>query len=179
MIFEPIHSAELSLRVITAADVGEAYVRWLNDPRVIKFLQVRRENITLLSQKEYVTKIYHSEDTCLFGIYVRENFMIGTIKVGPIDHKLKSGEIGLLIGELEYWGKGLASKSIGMLCEAFFSSGVLRKVTAGVIGENFGSKKAFEKNGFVVEELLKNHDVGADSEFQDVFRYIKISGATE
>jgi RimJ/RimL family protein N-acetyltransferase len=171
--FRPIISEELSLEVMTAVDVKENYVQWLNNSQVNRFLQVRFNDVNLKSQQDYVTKIYNSGDACLFGIYTKDRNMIGTIKIGPIDFKNRSGEIGIMIGEQEAWGKGYASKSIGMLCEAFFTEGILSKVTAGVSERNIGSMKAFEKNGFLIEGFLENQCVDAESGPHKVFRYGK------
>jgi [ribosomal protein S5]-alanine N-acetyltransferase len=171
--FKPIISEEISLIVITAVDVNESYVQWLNNSQVNRFLQVRFNHVDLQSQQEYVTKIYNSKDVCLFGIYANDRNMIGTIKIGPIDFKNRSGEIGVMIGEQEAWGKGYASKSIGMLCEAFFMEGILSKVTAGVSERNIGSMKAFEKNGFLIEGFLENQCADAESGPHKVFRYVK------
>ena len=175
MKFQPINSSELTLRVITASDVGKAYIGWLNNPQVTKYLEVRMEEVTLETQRDYVTKIYESSHSCLFGIFEKNNSMIGTIKIGPINFHHGFGEIGLLIGEPEFWGKGFGSKAIGMLCEAFFEFGVLRKVTAGVTEGNLGSMRAFEKNGFVIEGLLRNQNIGVNGELLNVIRYGRIA----
>jgi RimJ/RimL family protein N-acetyltransferase len=52
-------------------------------------------------------------------------------------------------------GKGIATIAIGALCEALKKGSIVRKVNAGVISGNIGSLKAFEKNGFLNEGLLK------------------------
>jgi ribosomal-protein-alanine N-acetyltransferase len=61
-----------------------------------------------------------------------------------------------------------------MLCENFFEKGILRKVTAGVMEANLGSRRAFEKNDFVIEGILQDHFIGSDGRYSNVIRYGKI-----
>ena len=79
--------------------------------------------------------------------------MVGTTKLGPVDSNLRAGDIGILIGDSNYWQKGLATEVIQLLCDAFKSAHLLQKVTAGAVESNIGSIKAFENNGFSREEM--------------------------
>lgn len=176
MKFKTIFSADLVLRIITPQDVDMVYVRWLQNTQVNKYLEARLENISLNSQKNFVANILESTDTCLFGIFVEDNKMIGTIKIGPIDYKTKSAEIGLVIGEPDYWGKGYGTKAIEMMCESFFEKEFLTTITAGVYSGNIGSRKAFENNGFVSEKYIQNSEITINGELQQVIRYRKTSG---
>lgn len=173
MKFESIFSLDLSLRIITSNDVDESYVRWLQDPEVNKYLEVRLEVVNLDTQRDYVAKIYDSLDICLFGIFVEADRMIGTIKIGPIDKELRTAELGLIIGDPRFWGKGYGTKAIEMICGAFLTSGLLKVITAGVYGGNIGSRKAFEKNDFVLESSLQTSDLVIDGELQEIIRYRK------
>jgi RimJ/RimL family protein N-acetyltransferase len=171
---EEITNPKLTLRIIRATDVDKEYVNWLNNPLVNRFLEVRHREVDIDSQRVYVDKIFNSTDTYLFGIYRDCSSMIGTIKIGPIDFLRKFGEVGILIGEPESWGKGFATEAIGMLCENFFEKRILRKITAGVMEANLGSRRAFEKNEFVIEGILKDHCIGSDGRYSNVIRYGKI-----
>ena len=171
---DEITNPKLTLRIIRATDVNKEYVNWLNNSHVNRFLEVRHEEVDIDSQRAYVEKIFHSTDTYLFGIFRDSSSIIGTIKLGPINYLHKFGEIGIMIGEPESWGKGFATEAIGMLCENFFEKGILRKMTAGVMEANLGSRRAFEKNEFVIEGILQDHFIGSDGRYSNVIRYGKI-----
>lgn len=173
MNFEDVHSTDFFLHIITGDEVSETYVEWLQDQRVNKYLEARFNSVTLQSQREYVARVYESTDAYLFGIFVDEKRMIGTLKIGPIDYRLKTGEIGLMIGDPNYWGKGFATRAIGLACRTFFDEGILTRITAGVYGDNIGSRKAFEKNGFTLEKTFKSNGVNIDGNLQEIFRYCK------
>ena len=65
-------------------------------------------------------------------------------------------DISLLIGEKEYWGKGIATQAIELISNFAFETLNLHKLKAGCYSENIGSKKAFEKVGFNLEGTLKS-----------------------
>ena len=81
---------------------------------------------------------------------------IGNIKLGPINIHHNCAEIGLIIGDKDSWGKGLASRAISIVTQFGFNQLKLAKLSAGCYENNIGSKKAFEKSGYQVEGFLKN-----------------------
>lgn len=141
------------LRNISPEEVTIDYINWLNDPIINKYLEVRHTKVTLETQKVFIDQINKSTDTYIFGIFVGGNRMVGTTKLGPINSNSQTGDIGILIGDSNYWQKGLATEVIQILCEAFQCAHLLQKVTAGAAESNIGSLRAFEKNGFTPEEI--------------------------
>jgi RimJ/RimL family protein N-acetyltransferase len=61
-----------------------------------------------------------------------------------------------MIGDSAFWGKGIASESIGLIVDWIKQDLKLRKVTAGAYATNIGSIKSFLANNFVREGLLVN-----------------------
>jgi RimJ/RimL family protein N-acetyltransferase len=94
----------------------------------------------------------------LFGIFDKESDQhIGNIKLGPINWFHRYAEIGLIIGNKDFWGKGVATDSITLISLYAFNTLNLHKVTAGCYASNIGSKKAFLKAGFDVDGVRKSH----------------------
>jgi RimJ/RimL family protein N-acetyltransferase len=151
MLFPNITLENLVLKSISPCDVSMEYVSWLINPSINQFLEVRHQKVTLDTQKEFVHEINSSTDTYIFGIYLNDNSMVGTIKVGPVNVFHKSAQIGILVGAIEQHGKGIGTEAIGGVCSAFKNAKLVRKANAGVLRPNLGSLKAFEKNGFVKE----------------------------
>ncbi|MCX8003947.1 MAG: GNAT family N-acetyltransferase [Burkholderiaceae bacterium] len=138
--------------------VTENYVAWLNDPAVNRYLEARFVRHTLESTRRFVQAVADSDDSILFGIrYVPEGRHVGNIKLGPIDCNHRRAEIGLLIGERCLWGRGIAANAIELATRYAFDSLGLLKVTAGCYASNVGSRRAFEKAGFVVEAVRRRH----------------------
>ncbi|MEF2144842.1 MAG: GNAT family protein [Desulfovibrionaceae bacterium] len=99
-----------------------------------------------------------ADDRIVFaGIFLKaDGSHVGNIKLGPIDPVHKTASIGIIIGEKDQWGKGLATEAIRLMADyAFTRQGVL-KLTAGSIGSNKGSIKAFLHCGFEIEGVQRS-----------------------
>ena len=146
------------LREVRPSDVNENYYRWMNDPEVIQYLESRFHSNSRESLKAYV-QIYDGDtDTIFLAIILKEKEQhIGNIKLGPINWYHRFGDIGIIIGDKEYWGKGYAAEAISLLSEHAFKNLNLHKLTAGCYKPNEGSLRAFEKAGFETEGVRKKH----------------------
>jgi ribosomal-protein-alanine N-acetyltransferase len=153
-------SSRLYLREVRAEDVNDHYYRWMNDAEVTRYLETRylpqsRDNILA-----YVKAMQGKADEIFLAICLRsDNRHIGNIKLGPLKWIHRYGDISLLIGEKDCWGKGYASEAIRLLCEYAFGTLNLRKVCAGAYADNIGSIRAFENVGFVREGALRGQFV--------------------
>lgn len=96
-----------------------------------------------------------------------------TLKFGPIHKLYKHADISYFIGEKRYWGKGLATTAIKLICDFAAKDLGLHKIEAGTYSSAFGSQRALEKNGFEREGCLREH-VYFDNEYIDAYRYGKI-----
>lgn len=142
----------VSLFLLTPERVTEAYVGWLNDAAINRFLESRFEVHTLASTRDFVAAALASRDSLLLGIeQVSSGNHVGNIKIGPVNQRHRTGEIGILIGDRSAWGQGIGTAAIRLMCDIARDRLGLRKVTAGCYGSNVGSRRAFEKAGFTVE----------------------------
>jgi RimJ/RimL family protein N-acetyltransferase len=162
------------LKRLEATHVTDDYVNWMNDKDINKYLESRHEVHSLSSIKNFVKHMSQNDTNFLFGIFCSDTSKhIGNIKLGPIDYRYNRAEIGLIIGNKKYWGKGLATEAIIAVCNIASRDLKLRKVEAGCYSSNVGSKKAFEKAGFELEGLLKKHFC-YDGKVEDCIRLGKV-----
>jgi ribosomal-protein-alanine N-acetyltransferase len=157
--FHPFLAGErLYLREVRPCDAGETYYRWMNDPEVTRFLESRFFPQSVEGLRQYVNERLGDRNNVFLAIVLRDGHRhIGNIKLGPIDWIHRRGDIGLLIGEKDCWGRGYATEAIRLLTDYAFATLNLRKLTAGAYAANEGSARAFEKVGFTREGLLKAH----------------------
>lgn len=83
-----------------------------------------------------------------------------------------SAELGYWIGE-PYWGKGITTLAVRLICDYAFNKLNMEKLFAGVFQGNEGSKKVLEKCGFQLEGIAKKA-VFKNNTFLDEYRYGKV-----
>ncbi len=145
----------IDLILLSPEDDLSNYLKWMNDKQVTKYLESGRSETTLESLKDYI-KQNNSSTSVLLGIFEkRSKKHIGNIKLHLIDYQNKSGEIGIMIGETSAQGQGYAFEAIRLVIDYAFFNLELNRVTTGMVVDNVGSKKAFEKAGFILEGTLR------------------------
>lgn len=149
--FQEIISTErLTLRPVTEADVDGAYFSWMNDPEILRYMETRYSKNTKESILSFV-RLMNSTNDNVFRAITLENKHVGNIRLGPINWHHKTAPIGLLVGDKNYWGKGVASEAIDAITRFAFEKLDLNKVYASCYSVNLGSAKAFQKVGFTIE----------------------------
>ncbi len=144
---EKIENQRIYLRVLTVNDASDKYCSWINDSEVNKYLVSKR--ITKEDLKIYIHEKYNQPDCLFFGIFLKENGEhIGNIKLEPIDFKKKIATLGMLIGVKNYWGKGYATETLKTLISYSFNILDLEEINLGLLKQNIGALKAYEKSGF-------------------------------
>lgn len=153
-----LDSENIYLREVRLSDVGAVYYAWMNDPSVNQYLETRFFPRSLQNIEQHVQTLDGKADEVFFAICVKEGDQhIGNIKIGPINWVHRFADISLLIGDKNYWGKGMATEAIQLITDFGFRQLNLHKLKAGCYAKNEGSKKAFLKAGYVVEGTLRQH----------------------
>ena len=165
----------ISLRDVNLNNVTSDYISWLNSNQVNQYLETRFTKYTIKSVKNYVSEIKKNKNIIFLAIVRNSDSKhIGNIKLGEIDWNHKNGDIGVMIGDNDSWGKGFASESILLLSNYSFNTLKLHKITAGIYSNNLGSIKAFKKARFKKEAIEKQHFWCKDH-YVDAIRVAKFS----
>ena len=148
----------VELRGLRVADVTRAYVDWLNDAEVNRFLETRYVAQTLESVRGFVAAKEASADETLFGIFLREGgHHVGNIKLGPVRARHRLADVSLFLGDRAVWCKGIATESIALVSDFGLVRLGLNKLMASMYASNIGSTRAFERAGWLREATLKDH----------------------
>ncbi|MGC8669236.1 MAG: GNAT family N-acetyltransferase [Chthonomonadales bacterium] len=144
------------LRPLHRTDLGERYQSWLNDPDVSRYLETAHFPQTLTAMEAFYESIAASRDNLFLAIADRATDLhIGNIKLGPINWVHRSGTLGLLIGERDYWGRGCGTEATRLVVEHAFYNLNLHRVDLGVYAEHTAAVRMYEKVGFKVEGCLR------------------------
>ena len=155
------------LRPVLEEDLGERYLTWLNDPEVNAYSSRRAFPSTESDMRRFLENARERE-WILLAIVVKEGDQhIGNILLGPIDWVDRAGEISVMIGDTEAWGKGYATEAISLLTEHAFTNLDLHRVFSGTINPAY-RKIVCDKLGWVQEAEFKKA-MWNDGKYVDVW----------
>lgn len=143
----------LTLRLLRKATPRQLV--WLRDKDVVKYSEQRHTEHSLSSQLRYVTAFPGH----LWGIYLAESGQhIGNLGAA-IDGPNNVADVGIMIGEKDLWGKGIASEAWSAACNWLLDrdGGRIRKLEAGCMRSNIAMKRIIEKSGFQYEGERISH----------------------
>lgn len=151
-----VKGEHILLRRLTEEDVSDDYVSWMNDTEINQYLESRFFKQTIESTKAFIRSVTN-DNNYQFGIFLNESGKhIGNIKIGSINHYHRYADIGFLIGDKSYWGRGIATEAVRLATDFAFNTLKLHKLWGGAYSPNIGSIKAFLKNGYQQEGVKKN-----------------------
>ena len=135
----------------------QLFCKWNNDPKVRRYARNMWPH-TIEEVKKWFepSPDRHTREFVVFTIYhKRDKRPIGTVGFGRINWVNKNANIFALIGEPEYWGKGIAIEANKLLIKYGFNELNFHKIYAGVATPNKRSLRAAEKLGFQKEGIIK------------------------
>jgi RimJ/RimL family protein N-acetyltransferase len=80
--------------------------------------------------------------------------LVGLTNLARIDRRVGTAYFGVVIGEKDCWGKGLARETLGLMLRRAVGLG-LRKVLLEVAGDNPRAIRLYQRAGFETEGMLR------------------------
>tara|TARA_R110000782_G_scaffold108212_1_gene196671 strand:- start:185 stop:712 length:528 start_codon:yes stop_codon:yes gene_type:complete len=157
-----LKNKNIYLKNLTIDDNLNNYLSWINDKELTLYLN-KNKTQTKIDLKNYIQ--YHSNlGNHLCGIFDSITYThVGNVLLSRIDLINSNCNIGILIGK-NYWGKGIGTSAVSLMTNYALDTLGLHKVIAGVVEENVGSARLFEKVGFTLEGIRKE-----EFKFKDTF----------
>jgi RimJ/RimL family protein N-acetyltransferase len=134
------------------------FVKWFNDPEVLQgvsmFLPMamweEEQWFTALSDRPQVERPMAIEI-----LEKGEWIHIGNLGMIGLDERIGIGEIGIAIGEKDYWNQGYGTKAMELLVQHGFETLNLNRVALRVFANNTRAIRCYEKVGFVHEGRMR------------------------
>lgn len=145
---ETIRTGRLRLEAFDDRHLNETLVGWLNDPEVTRFSEQRHKVHTLASSRTYYESYTGSPNH--YWAIMADGSMIGTI-TSYVDEFNLVADVGILVGNKEYWGSGYGSEAFRAVVNWLFRSRGMRKVTAGTMDQNSAMIQVMLNSGMHVE----------------------------
>lgn len=152
------------MRKIGISDLKQI-MYWRMLPEVTQFMYTEPQ-LTLDKQRKWFESITENK-TCKYWIIRYENQDIGVLGLTDIDLVNRRCNWNWYIGETGYRGKGIAQQVQCNVCDYVFDKLQLNRLYSEVLAFNIRNIKAYEKCGYVVEGILREHVI-KNNEFHDV-----------
>ncbi|TYT23271.1 GNAT family N-acetyltransferase [Dictyoglomus thermophilum] len=125
----------------------QKYTRWVNDMEVVIGLTIASNLYTEQKEREVLERLSKSDYNFAIVDLEREE-LIGNIGFVNLDLINKVGELGIFIGNKDYWGKGYGVEAIQLLLDFGFNILNLHNVYLRVFSFNKPAINCYKKIGF-------------------------------
>ena len=159
--------ARLYLRALEEGDITDAYVGWLNDWEVTRYLEsagqfpARAQDV-----KQWLEKYRDPSKHLAFAVVLKEGGRhIGNITLNNIAWIHRTAWIGVMIGK-PFWGQGYATEAESLLLHYAFERLQLHRIVHVAMADNAAGVRLPETLGFRAEGTLRQHYF-ADGRYRD------------
>lgn len=144
-----INGREIKLRDKNLADTLDDYT-WQTDPELARLDAISPLTFTYAqylsayaSELRYVSSARHR-----FAIDTLDGKHIGNCAYYGINEAKDEAELGIMIGNRDYWDKGLGADAVTTLVNYVFQQTKLTRIHLKTLDSNSRARKCFQKCGF-------------------------------
>ena len=147
---------KVRLRPIEGDDLPRC-VKWFADPDVRHHL-ANYLPFSLAQEERWFEALQgrtEREEALLLAIETADGVHVGNVGLSDINWKDRHAELGIVIGEKTYWGRGYGTDAIRTLLSLAFREMNLHRVFLRVDTDNARGIRCYEKAGFQREGVLR------------------------
>lgn len=139
----------------------DLYTQWVNDFETMSYLSKFIKPMTVESEEDWYNNVIKIEDTINFTVFDLETGNpIGTVALFKIEHVHKTAELGIMIGDKNYWSKGFGTETVQLITDYGFTCLGLHNILLKVYAYNPRAVRAYEKAGYkVVGKWRESHRI--------------------
>jgi len=144
-----IIGSKVRIRDKRLGDARDDYT-WQADPELTRLDAVPQLSISF---SEYLLAYnsdlrYSSSTRCPFAIDTLDGKHIGSCIYYNINETEGEAELGIMIGNRDYWGKGYGTDAVTTLVSYIFHQTNFKRIYLKTLGSNIRAQKCFQKCGF-------------------------------
>jgi RimJ/RimL family protein N-acetyltransferase len=114
-----------------------ALTRWFNDPDIWGHQRDISIVSTIEQQLTWIQQVQKDDTFRLYAIYLKQgNVLIGNGGFSHFNAEDRTAEVGLVLGEKQYHGRGLGSECLWLLCKFGFEVLKLHNILAENYADN-------------------------------------------
>lgn len=154
-----LYAQRLRLRAPEREDIS-IFLKWVNDPEVAEHLELFTVINRMQEEAWFDGKSTGNRAEMPLVIEIRQPdgddwIPIGNLAFMDINPFNRSAEIGIMIGEKQYWDQGYGTEAMRRMCQYGFEQLNLHRIFLRVFEGNERGKRAYQKVGFVYEGTMR------------------------
>lgn len=154
------------VRSMTQTDVPKL-VQWKNDPEIADLVRGAPIYTNLTMETKRFEKGLQNGEALRLIISTIDCEPIGFMVISDLDKPNKKANIGMLIGEKDFWNQGVGSQAMEIILKYFFDNLDFNRIGLEVFEYNLRARHMYEKVGFTVEGVQRQGLLREDK-FYDV-----------
>ena len=159
------------MRPLSLKDIEGNYIEWLNDAEVCKYNSHGVFPYNKKRAEEYIKSVSLAKDMLVLAIVTKdENKHIGNISLQHIDLLNNSAEYAVLLGDKDYWGRGIAKEASVLILNHGFMELNLHRIYCGTAAENIAMQKLAEYMGMTLEGRRRDAQLKS-GKYNDIVEY--------
>jgi [ribosomal protein S5]-alanine N-acetyltransferase len=151
-----IESEIYLLRPFKTSD-AELWQNWDVDPDVQAFMpEPFNEPQDIEEQYKYIEECEADKEGYYWSIETKDGVTIGTTALTEFNDRHRVANLGIVIGDKEHWGKGVATEVVTTLVKYAFKHLHISRISAEAEEGNIPMMKVLEKTGFTQDGIFES-----------------------
>lgn len=154
---EPVVIRGEKVRLVPPSGVEFAQLTgaWVNAPLTHHLIGGPAYQLSLAAREDFLRDRLEPSFKGLYLVIetldTPEPVAIGAIELRKVSPEHRSADVGILVGDRAYWGRGYGTDAMRALCRFAFEEMDLHRIELRVLEVNTRAVKSYERVGFVVE----------------------------
>jgi RimJ/RimL family protein N-acetyltransferase len=149
-----LETHRLRLRSLKPIDGSDRWLNWSRDPEVMHPTNSPVRELTREQLAQYIGT-HDNQSRYLIGIFVKESgIQIGFFLI-DVDRPHETASFNVIIGEKDWWGKGVVNEARAALLDHFFDRLSMAKIWGGPLSRNFPAIFNYKAQGWIYEGALR------------------------
>jgi RimJ/RimL family protein N-acetyltransferase len=165
-----VETERFILRSLTPVDADDTYTSWWNDAEIQRGFNSLPRNWDKVRAANHIEQ-FDNKIKFHLGIYCKNSTELIGFFAMFVDYQQKLSKTNVLLGNREYWGKGVVLEVRARVLDFLFNSLKMEKVEGEIFGRNLSSIYNYKAQGFTAEGVQKKHLKAAGGGRVDVYRF--------
>jgi len=148
---------------------AEKYCEWLNDLEVSINLLTFSQQLSLERERNILNDMVKNNSLIFAIIDSDSDKLIGNCSIFRVNHLNRKAEVGIFIGDKQFWSKGYGTEALSLLIDYGFNILNLNNIMLEVFSYNERAIKCYNKVGFKEIGRRREALIRAGNKYDEIY----------